>query len=447
MDKRRCDVAVIGAGTAGLEAWRAATKGGADALLIERGPGGTTCARVGCMPSKALLAAGRAAHAARGADEFGVLVGSVEVDGAAVMARVRRMRDIMVRSVFEGMDDIPEGKRIGGEARFTGPTTLAVGDLTIEAKAVVIAVGADPMVPDAFADVADRVRTHLDIWELETLPKSLGVLGAGPVGIEIAQAMARLGVEVTVFDPGGTIGALKDEAANAAAVACLEREVTLRLGEKPKGVAVDGGVRLEGEGEPVVVEFVLAATGRPPNLKALDLDKAGVPLGDDGVPAFDPRTKQVADSHVWIAGDANDWRPVLHEANHGGSIAGRGAAGASDDSKLLTSLAMVYTDPGMAVVGTAFADLPDGARIGSATVEGGRAQIDRHEGGVVRLYADRDGQLIGGTIVAHAAEHLAHSLMVAVSQGMTVAAFAALPWYHPCYEELLQAAARDLLEQ
>ena len=444
MDKRSCDVAVIGAGTAGLEAWRAATKAGADALLIERGPGGTTCARVGCMPSKALLAAGRAAHSARGAGEFGVRVAGVEVDGAAVMARVRRMRDIMTQAVFDGMDDIPMEKRIDGEACFTGPTTLAVGDLTIEAKSVVIAVGADPSVPDAFDAVADRVRTHVDIWELDTLPKRLAVLGAGPVGIEIAQAMARLGVEVTVFDPGHSVGALKDEEANRAAIDCLSREVALRLGEKPTGRPADGGVRLEGEGDPVEVELVLAAAGRPPNLEALNLEATGVALGDGGVPVFDPLTKRVGDSRLWIAGDANDWRPVLHEASHAGEVAGRAAAGAAGDPAMLTKFAMVYTDPGMVTVGADADDLPDGARTGEARVEGGRAQVDGQEGGAVRLYADTDGVLIGGTVVSHAAEHLGHTLMTAVARGMTAAEFKDLPWYHPCYEEHLQKAARAL---
>lgn len=450
MNKRVCDVAVIGAGTAGLAAWRAATEAGADALLIERGPGGTTCARVGCMPSKALLAAGRAARSARGADEFGVRVGAIEVDGAAVMARVRRLRDIMVDAVFDGMDDIPDDRRVEGAARFTGPTTLAVGDLTVEAKAVVIATGADPVVPDAFADVRERVRTHLDIWDIDALPESLAVLGAGPVGIELAQAFAWLGVEVTVFDPGDAVGALTDPEANRAAIACLERDLTLRLGCKPKGTAIDGGVRLEGTGEhggaAVEVELVLSAAGRPPNLDALDLEAAGLTPGEHGVPEFDRHTKRVGDTNIWIAGDANDWRPVLHEAGHAGRIAGRGAAGAADDPRILTALAMVYTEPGIAVVGTGFDDLPDRARIGSATMTGGRAQVDGQEGGVVRVYADADGTLIGGTIVAHAAEHLAHQLTIAVAQGMTAQAFADLPWYHPCYEEVLQNAVRDLLE-
>ncbi len=448
MSKRTCDVAVIGAGTAGLEAWRAATATGADALLIERGPGGTTCARVGCMPSKALLAASRAAHCAHGAGAFGVRVGGVEVDGAAVMARVRRLRDIMTQAVFDGMDDIPMDKRVDGEARFTGPTTLAVGEVTIEAKAVVIAVGADPIAPEPFDDVADRVRTHVDIWELETLPKTLAVLGAGPVGIEIAQAMARLGVAVTVFDPGEVVGALKDKRANSAAIAALGGELTLRLGETPHGEPVDGGVRLvaaKGQGaDPVEVELVLSAAGRPPNLKALDLRAAGLALDDDGVPRFDRRTKRVGDSPVWIAGDANDWRPVLHEASHAGTIAGRAAAGAASDATMLTNMAMVYTDPGLVTVGASADDLPDGARVGEARVKGGRAQVDGHEGGVVRLYADAHGTLIGGTIVAHAAEHMGHTLMVAVAGGMSAAEFVSLPWYHPCYEEHLREAAREL---
>ena len=163
------------------------------------------------------------------------------------------------------------------------------------------------------------------------------------------------------------------------------------------------------------------------------------------MPEFDRRTKRIGDSRVWIAGDANDWRPVLHEAAHAGRVAGRGAAGAQDGPPLLTNLAMVYTEPGIVTVGTGFRDLPDGARTGSARMTGGRAEIDGHESGLVRVYSDADGTLIGGTVVAHASEHLGHELMMAVAQGMSAEAFAALPWYHPCYEEVLEKAVRDAM--
>ena len=122
MNERSCDVAVIGAGTAGLAAYRAATEAGASAVLIERGPGGTTCARVGCMPSKLLIAAAKAAHAARNTDLFGIRVAGVAVDGRAVLERVRAERDRFVGGVLDGVNALPEAARIAGSARFAVAT-------------------------------------------------------------------------------------------------------------------------------------------------------------------------------------------------------------------------------------------------------------------------------------------------------------------------------------
>src|SRR5690242_21400497 len=143
MRKQKTDVAVIGAGTAGLAAYRAAKAAGRTALLIEGGVYGTTCARVGCMPSKLLIAPAEAAHSVERFPAFG-LRGDVEVDGKAVMARVRRERDRFVGFVIQGVDAIPASDKIHGYARFLDDTTLSVGETTIEARAVVIATGSSP---------------------------------------------------------------------------------------------------------------------------------------------------------------------------------------------------------------------------------------------------------------------------------------------------------------
>src|SRR4051794_5972906 len=200
MRERDVDVAVIGAGTAGLAAHRAATAAGARAVLIERGPGGTTCARVGCMPSKLLIAAGAAAHAARGTDLFGIRVAGVTVDGPAVLKRLRAERDRFVASVFEGFDALPDDTRIAGKARFIDARTLIVRDQAkIRFRAAVIATGSSPVVPDPLQKLGERLLTTDTLFEIPDLPDSLAILGAGAVGIEIAQAMVRLGVAVTVI--------------------------------------------------------------------------------------------------------------------------------------------------------------------------------------------------------------------------------------------------------
>lgn len=448
MGERTCDIAVIGAGTAGLKAYKAARERGADVLLIERGPGGSTCTRTGCMPSKLLLAAANRAAAVRDAPRFGIMPGDSRIDEGAVLARLHRERDRFVESVLAEFHAIPESHRIHGAARFVAPTRLAVGNDTIAARAIIIATGATPVIPGMLDPVRALVRTHETIFDIDALPESLAVLGAGPVGIELAQAFARLGVAVTVIDEGRTIGGMSDPVANDAAHRALSAELTLHLGVKATAAADGQRAKLHWQGEApgsVTVDLILAATGRPPNLESLDLKAAGLALDDDGVPLFDRRTHRCGDSSVFLAGDAGSWRPVLHEAARGGTVAGTVAAG-GEAPRPWPRFAMTFTEPNLVEVGTPLADLPEGARIGEAQLEeNGRATIEGHGEGIVRLYADADGALLGAAIVAAGGEHLGHMVALALDRGMTVADLADLPWYHPTIEETLQMAARRIL--
>ncbi|MFN6980158.1 MAG: FAD-dependent oxidoreductase, partial [Gemmobacter sp.] len=202
-----CDVAVIGAGTAGLAAERAARAQGARTLLIDPDFNGTLCATAGCMPSKLLIAAAHAAHSARQAPVFGVATGPVRIDGPQVMARVRRERDRFARLTREGIDDLPQGVAIRGRARFVGPQSLVLDDgRRIAARAIVIATGSVPVIPPPFRDLGNRVITTDALFDLHDLPRSLAVIGGGPIGLEMAQAMGRLGVEVTLFDHDTVLG-------------------------------------------------------------------------------------------------------------------------------------------------------------------------------------------------------------------------------------------------
>jgi dihydrolipoamide dehydrogenase len=210
MDDLTCDVAIIGAGTAGLAAERAARKAGAKTLLIDDRFAGTTCASVGCMPSKLLIAAADAAFYARRASTFGIET-KTSMDGRAVMARVREERDRFVAETLKSIERIPAGICVRQRARFSDATTLALDDgRKVSAKAVVIATGSRPSVPKPFEKLGDIVLTNETIFELESLPRSVAVVGAGPLGLELAQAMARLGVETTMFDQGEHIAALRD---------------------------------------------------------------------------------------------------------------------------------------------------------------------------------------------------------------------------------------------
>ena len=451
MDIRKCDVAIIGAGTAGLHAWKAATKAGANVLVIERGAGGSTCTATGCIPSKLLIAAGRTAMQARRAATFGIEVGEVGVNGGAVMRWLRAERDKADGQIRDEYLRIPDEHRIHGEARFAGPTTLLVGDeLTIQAGAVVIATGANPIVPPPLEPVRPLLHTHETIFEIERPPASLAVIGAGPLGLELAQAFARLGVAVIVLDKSAAVGALRDPEAEAAARDAIGKGMAIHLGVEVTGAMEGNRARLSWTGDStgsVVVEMVLAATGRSPAVAGLDLDQVGVPLDDEGVPRFEPDTRRCGDTQVFVAGDVDGWRPVLHEAARGGTIAGCVAAGGAA-FRPIPPLSIAFTEPNLVEVGARFNSLPDGAIIGTAkATENARSGIDVEDEGLVRLYANADGKLLGGSIVLTGGEHLGQSLALAIDRQMDAALLADQAWYHPVLEEMLQEAARDIVRQ
>ncbi|MCZ6685479.1 MAG: FAD-dependent oxidoreductase, partial [Candidatus Dadabacteria bacterium] len=204
------DVAVIGAGTAGMVAYRKAKESTENVVLIEGGPYGTTCARVGCMPSKLLIAAAEAAHAIEEAPEFGVYPnGEPRVDGVKVMKRVRGERDRFVSFVLDSIESIPPKNKISGYARFIDDHTLQVDDhTTIEAKSVVIATGSSPSVFPKFEEAEDRLIVNDDVFYWDDLPGSIVVFGAGIVGLEIGQALHRLGVRTKILSKFGLLGPL-----------------------------------------------------------------------------------------------------------------------------------------------------------------------------------------------------------------------------------------------
>jgi dihydrolipoamide dehydrogenase len=456
MEERIVDVAVIGAGTAGISARREAVKAGARVLLIESGPYGTTCARVGCMPSKLLIAAANAAHGARSAALFGVHAAAVRVDGRAVMQRVREERDRFVAGVLRSLDDIPDDEKFTGRARFVAPDTLMVDNaLRVRARSIVIAAGSSPGVPPFLRAIGGgRVIVNDDLFDFEDLPDSIAVIGAGAVGIELGQALHRLGVRTVIFDSGRAIGPLRDEHVQQQVRDVLGAELDIHLGVKVEAEA-EGSDRVklrwrneDGDGGEDVFSYVLAATGRRPNLKDLDIKRAGLILGEGGVPVFNSKTLQCGESAVFIAGDVNGERPILHEAAHEGRIAGANAARFPSilPQRRLSSLSIVFTDPGMATVGHG-----PGSGGGEDLAAGeadfanqGRARVVGENRGTLRVYVERGGgRLVGAEIFAPAAEHLAHLLVWAIERGLTAREALELPFYHPTVEEGLRTAIRS----
>lgn len=469
MKSMQVDVAIIGAGTAGMSAYRAALAHTQNVLVIEGGPYGTTCARVGCMPSKLLIAAAEAAHSAAHAGVFGVQAGPVRIDGRAVMQRLRDERDRFVGFVTDAVSAWPSEHRLEGQARFIDAHTLQVDAHTrVSAGRIVVATGSAPVVPAAWrAGAGDRLIVNDDVFAWTDLPASVAVLGAGVIGLELAQALHRLGVRVRLYARGQRVGPLSDPALQAMSLRLFGQALPLRthsdgLVLQRDGDAVRVQVRAQGpagktasgsasDADEQVFDWVLAAAGRAPHLHGLGLAATGLPLGPGGLPVFDRRTGQIGDSTIFIAGDANGERALLHEAADEGRIAGDNAGRFPDVRAQLrrAPLAVVFSDPQLMVAGQGHADLQ---RSGAAFAVGqvlfedqGRSRVMAKNQGALRVYGEiGTDRFLGAEMIGPAAEHIAHLLAWSVQRGDTVQQMLDSPFYHPVIEEGLRTALRDL---
>jgi dihydrolipoamide dehydrogenase len=452
MKELQVDVAIIGAGTAGMSAYRAAAAHTPRVVVIEGGAYGTTCARVGCMPSKLLIAAADAAHAANHAAAFGVHTGPLRIDGEAVMQRVRDERDRFVGFVTDAVDGWPPEHKLLGRAEFVDAHTLQVGEHTrVRAARIVIATGSHPSVPTPWREAAgDRLLVSDDVFAWRRLPGSLAVIGTGVIGLELAQALHRLGVRIRVYARDQRLGPLTDPALQALAREAFTRELDIELRAK--------NLALQREGDTVTVrtdageqhyDWVLAASGRAPNLRGLGLEHAGLPLDERGVPRFDRRTGQVGDSHVFIAGDADGERELLHEAADDGRIAGDNAGRFPDvrENPRRTPLAVAFTDPQIMLAGRSHRELvADKASFEAGEVsfdDQGRSRVVLKNQGALRVYAEHgSGRLLGAEMIGPAAEHLGHLISWSIQRGDTVQQMLDSPFYHPVIEEGLRSALR-----
>ncbi|MFO8184775.1 MAG: dihydrolipoyl dehydrogenase [Candidatus Aegiribacteria sp.] len=450
---REVDVAIIGAGTAGLSALSQVKKRTDSFVIINDGPYGTTCARVGCMPSKALIEAADAYHGRHLYGEMGLrLVGSVEVDGKAVMERVRRLRDMFVARVKRSTDGLDEGKNIPGRAKILAPDLIEVNGDRIRTKRLIIATGSTPVVPGPWRELGDRLLTSDSLFEMDDLPESLAVVGLGAIGLEIAQAMSRLGVEVTGFDALERIGGITDPEVAETAAEIIGSEFPIHTGAKVDlaGNGAEGGVKVSWNGNSATVDKVLASVGRKPNIQGLGLENLGVELDDNGLPAFDEHTLQVGDLPVFLPGDVNARAPILHEAADDGHIAGYNAMQKDGEVHCFhrrTPIGIVFSHPNIAYAGLKRDQLneDDAVTVGQDYESQGRAMTAGVNHGLLRVYASKStARLLGAEMVVPSGEHVAHLLSWAIQRELTVFQILELPFYHPVIEEGVRSAVRRL---
>ncbi|QOG52201.1 dihydrolipoyl dehydrogenase [Neisseria gonorrhoeae] len=460
MKKIQADIVVIGGGTAGMGAFRNARLHSDNVYLIENNVFGTTCARVGCMPSKLLIAAAEARHHALHTDPFGVHLDkdSIVVNGEEVMRRVKSERDRFVGFVVTDVEEWPADKRIMGSAKFIDEHTVQIDDhIQIAAKSFVIATGSRPVILPQWQSLGDRLIINDDVFSWDTLPKRVAVFGPGVIGLELGQALHRLGVKVEIFGLGGIIGGISDPVVSDEAKAVFGEELKLHLDAKTEvKLDADGNVEVhweqDGEKGVFVAEYMLAAVGRRPNVDNIGLENINIDKDARGVPVADPLTMQTSIPHIFIAGDASNQLPLLHEAADQGKIAGDNAGRYPNIGSGLrrSTIGVVFTSPQIGFVGLKYAQVAaqyqtDEFVIGEVSFKNqGRSRVMLVNKGHMRLYAEKATcRFIGAEIVGPAAEHLAHLLAWAHQMKMTVPQMLDMPFYHPVIEEGLRTALRD----
>ena len=441
------DLCVIGAGAGGLSVAAAAATLGVPVVLIERGKMGGDCLNAGCVPSKALLAAAKRAAAMRSAASFGVKSPRPHIEFYEVNDHVHGVIAAVApndsKERFSGL-----GVRvIEGEARFRDTTTVVVGDdIEVKARRFVVATGSSPALPAIAGLDQTPYLTNETVFEARERPKHLIIIGAGPVGLELAQAFCRLGSDVTVLEATEPLAHEDPECARILVEALAREGVSIRTNvmiDHVRRVRAHVEVTLHG-GETIEGSDLLIATGRRPNLDALDLGAAGIKHTATGI-AVDKRLR-TSNRRVYAIGDVAGGPQFTHVANYHAGLVIRHALFhqpvTADHSRLPR---VIFTDPELAHVG--LTEQQARARYRRIQLlrwgyhENDRAQAERMTLGHVKVVVDRKGKILGATIVGAHAGELITTWTLAIEQGLNIRVFAGIVVPYPTLAEIGKRAA------
>lgn len=453
------DIIIIGAGTAGIAAYKEAVKYTQNILIVNDGPWDTTCARVGCMPSKVLISTANRMYDIQHADEVALKIEST-IDTSNVMSHVRQLRDRFTAATIKDVNSWPDAHKISGKASFKNKNTIRVNDQEYQAKSFIIAVGSTPTFEQKWKDeLDDRLITSDQFFELETLPKSIAVIGSGVIAIELAQAMHRLGVDTTVFARSRKVGALTSPHLQELAQQTLSKEFNIKFEVLPESVSktLDGvNIQFIEDGQPqnINVEYLLVATGRRSYLNTLHLENIDDSFNDLKTLPVDPKTKQLADFPIFIIGDALTNTPLQHEAANEGRGAVHNCLNYPQikNIKTLTPLGIVFSSPEMATAGRSYKQLKQqniDFITGFVSYEKqGRAIVLGKNKGAIEVYIDKTTRkILGAELFVDSAEHMAHLLSWMIHQEVTLDDVLDQAYYHPTLEEGLRTAFKHARRQ
>ncbi|ENW32164.1 dihydrolipoyl dehydrogenase [Acinetobacter lwoffii] len=454
------DLIIIGAGTAGISAYNEAIKYTQNILIINDGSWDTTCARVGCMPSKLLISSANRMHDIQTAEEL-TLKHNAVIDTSDVMQRVHVLRERFIRATLKGVDQWDSSHKISGKAKFIDPQTIEVNGQSYRAKSFIVAVGSRPNIDETLKQqLKEKYITSNEIFEFSQLPKSLAVIGSGIIAIELAQAMQRLGVQTTMFARSQKVGALTSPILQKLAQEQLSKELNIKFKTLPDEIEIqtDKIIKINftenDQTKSIEVEYVLGATGRQSNIDRLGLDQLNSTFKDIKNLPIDKETKRLANLPIFIVGDAAPDAPIQHEAAHTGKQVVHNCLNYPEVKPIsaLIPLAIVFCHPEMAIVGKSFKHLED-QQIefirGFVSYENqGRALVLAENSGGIEVYiAKKSGKLLGAELFCSQAEHLAHLLAWMIDADQDIYQILKKPFYHPTLEEGLRTAFKHARRQ
>ena len=443
------DLCVIGAGSGGLTTAAAAAAFGVKVVLVERGKMGGDCLNYGCVPSKALIAAGKHVAAIREAKRFGISAGEPQVDFAAVKDHVRG-----VIAAIAPNDSVERFESLGvtvlqSHAQFVDDTTISAGGRIVQARRYVVAAGSSPFVPPIDGLKETPYFTNETIFDLRERPDHLVVIGGGPIGLELAQAHCRLGSKVTVLEAGTFLG--RDDRELAAVVLDRIREEGVSLRQGAKVVAARKGeagplitIETDEGREEIAASHLLVAVGRAPNVEGLGLTAAGIDYNAKGIKVGpDLRT---TNRRVYAVGDIAGGPQFTHVANYQAGLVLRPILFRLPVKERRDHLPHVtFTDPELGQVGAIEAEAQASGALTDVLrwpyAENDRAQAERRTEGLVKLVLGSGGRIIGAGVVGAAAGEMTNMLSLAVGRKMAVSDLRDFISPYPTFSEIGKRAA------
>jgi len=372
------------------------------------------------------------------------------VNHKEVMQHVRKLRDRFVRGVMSSFSQWKDTHFIAKKAIFIDQNTLDLEGEKIQAEKIILATGSRPFIPEPWMPYEKYLIDTNAFFEMDDLPETLAVIGLGVIGIELGQALHRLGVKVTAISRRKVIGGLSDPEMVEYVSDKFSEEMDIDFTGVESLSENNGKLVVKTVDRTIEVDKALLAIGRKPNVEGIGLESIGIPMDENGFPKFDTHTMQIEGTSIFMPGDVNEERPLLHEAADDGAISGYNAV-ASEITPFTrrTFLGITFSDPNIAVVGKGHSQLLDEGinfKEGKVSFEGqGRSIVKLKEKGLLKIYGDtKTGAILGAEIFGPSGEHIAHLIAWAIQNELTAHKALSMPFYHPVIEEGLRTALRDL---